>query len=613
MKTILWVLGAALGCALRVTAASTFAETNSIPIPPGADWSFATVVAMNGNTAVVTAPYESTDNPYAGAAYVFVNSAGSWTLQARLTPPAPASYEQFGMSAAINGNTIVIGSYGSSGAQSGAAYVFSRSGTAWSFSQELSAPDILDFQVFGTSVAVSGDTIAVGAFSDTGDAWYAGAVYAFVRSGGTWVLQQKITATEPVAGELLGYSVAIDGDTIAAGAPFADFYTGVAYVFTRGADGWSQRARLTVAEITPGAMLGNSIALSGNTVLCGAPMDANAGLERAGAAYVFTLDGEAWTAARILPSDPYALRLFGWSVAILGNTAIVGSPREIDNDGNFTTRAAYIFSRTDNIWSEQQRITSSNIADSYQSYGISVAIGLGRIIVGDPIYGSASAVYVYEAPLNTAPTITSTQPLQTFYCVLGALPVSAYVEVSDVDGDELTVVWSVNGVPFDTTTLAAGTTQVAVPLTSAAVGLFAGTNVFEVVVSDGKVTASVQSFAVLVPDTQAPIVASTTATPDTLIRSGKMVPVQVTVEASDDCSTTTSRITDVLVTDTVSGRGSKKPSGTTDPVWQITGPLSIDIDTHVVGPITRVYTLVIETTDASGNATTSTVDVTILK
>jgi hypothetical protein len=593
-------------CALRLVAASNFSLTNEFTAPPTAGASFGAAVALSGNTLVVSAPDEEVDFLIAGAAYVFVNTNGSWVEQARLVAPQPMDFEFFGSSIAVNGDTIVIGSYGNPETQAGAAYVFARSGESWSLQQQLVPSDAADFQLFGASVAVSGDTIAVGAFSDASPAApNAGAVYAFVRNGVTWTQQQKIIAAVPVPGELLGYSVAMEGDNIAAGAPYADDFAGAAYFFTRSGGVWSQQARLVAPNGFPGALMGSSIALSGGTILSGAPEDDNGINERAGSAHVFAYDGASWLYTKLVPPNPFPRRFFGQAVAINGDIAVVGADGERDEFDIFTVREAYVFSRSGNVWSQQQQLTPGNAVDAPQSFGTSVAMSAGRIVLGDVVQAaSGSAAYVYESSQNTAPTIVCSQPLQTFYCVTSRVPVSASVQVADADADALSVVWAINGVPFEAITLNGGSTNV-VPLTSSNVLLAAGTNVFEVTVSDGKQSVLCQSFAVLVPDTQPPTISSVAATPGIVKHGGKMTTVQVAVSASDDCSAVTSRITNVLITDLGVAKGGK-PSG---PDFQITGPLTVQLSGQGSSKVNRTYTIVVETTDASGNVTTGSVQV----
>jgi hypothetical protein len=610
MKYIL-CLGAALGCVLHSAIAATFDSQTKVPLPPNADVSFGSAVALSGNTMVTGAPYEDGDVFAAGAAYVFVNTNGTWVQQARLVSPQPMEFEFFAGAVAISGDTIVIGSFGDPETQAGAAYVFVRSGETWSLAQELAPSDPELYQLFGYSVAVSADTIAVSAFSSASASTpYAGAVYVFGRNGGVWAEQQKITAAIPVAGELLGSSIALDGQWIVAGAPYADDFAGAVYVFERGGSAWTQKARLSAAVPFQGAAMGSSVAISGNTVIAGAPNEWINDLEDAGSAHVFAFDGAAWFSAKLVASDPLPDRCFGRSVAIHDDVAVVGADGERDMFDVFTTRGAYVFTRGNNGWVETQRLVPANASPNTRHYfGASVAMSGNRIAVGDRTgFPIDSAVYVFETAANTAPAATCA-PGQTIECVLGTAPVSVSAQVSDADAEELTVVWSINGVPVHTESVSAESSRAGVTLNSPSASLAPGSYVFEVTVSDGKEIVRCESTVLLKADSQPPVISSISATPSTLANGGTPVTVQVTVAANDNCSAPTSGIINVIVTETST---SKKPEKPAKPEWQITGPLSVELAAQGGGgKKTRTYTLVIETTDGSGNVSSGSVNVTV--
>jgi hypothetical protein len=604
-------LGIFLACMLQSAAAATFDSQTKVPLPPGAESSFAAAVAVSGNTFVAGAPYEDGDLFAAGAAYVFVNTNGGWTQQARLVSPEPLEFETFGSAVAVSGDLIVIGSYGDPYTQDGAAYVFVRTGETWSFAQRLNPSDPAPFQLFGFSVAANSDTLAVGALSDVGTETYAGAVYVFARSGGTWVEQQKLVAAAPLAGELLGYSVAIDGQNIAAGAPYADGFAGAAYVFSRNGSQWSQSARLNYVNATSDALMGSSIALSGNTLVAGAPSDENdlgSLAFEAGSAHVFSFDGASWSHAKLVASNPFPRRRFGQAVAINGDVVVVGADGEIDAFDVFTARGAYVFTRTAGAWAEAQQLTPPGAANTLHFFGSSVSMSGNRLVIGDSTaFPIDSAVYVFDSALNTAPTVTCA-PAQQIDCVVGTAPVSLSVQVADTESDALTVIWSVDGVPFAITNLSAGITAAGLTLSSPDVALGVGSHLFEVSVSDATETVRCESTASLRADTESPIISSITATPGSLAQGGKPVVVQVNVTATDNCSAVTSRIVNVIVTDS----GSGKPAKTTHPPYLVTGPLTVELDAQGAGgKKIRTYTLVIESSDAVGNVTSGSVDVSV--
>ena len=158
--------------------------------------------------------------------------------------------------------------------------MFVRSGTAWSQQAELTAADGAANDYFGTSVAISGSTVVVGAPSKNSST---GAAYVFVRSGTAWSQQAELTAADGASGDSFGTSVAISGTTAMVGAPSKDSSTGAAYVFARSGTAWPQQAKLTAADATAGDQFGYWVGISGPTAVVGAP-NRNSGT---GAAYAF--------------------------------------------------------------------------------------------------------------------------------------------------------------------------------------------------------------------------------------------------------------------------------------------------------------------------------------
>ena len=157
-----------------------------------------------------------------GSAYVFVRSGGVWSQQQKLEASDAAADDRFGFSVAISGETVVVGAPGDDGAagiDQGSAYVFVRSGGVWSQQQKLLASDAAADDDFGSSVAISGETVVVGApWDDDATGFYQGSAYVFVRSGGVWSQQQKLLASDAAGGDAFGFSVAISGETVVVGA-----------------------------------------------------------------------------------------------------------------------------------------------------------------------------------------------------------------------------------------------------------------------------------------------------------------------------------------------------------------------------------------------------------
>jgi len=320
-------------------------------------------VAIHGDTVVVGASEADPGGTNAaGAAYVFVKPVGGWsgnlTQSAKLTASDKGLDDHFGNSVAISGDTIVVGAaYSDFGAyrETGAVYIFARPGGGWSGnltqSAQLTASDKGQFDHFGRSVAIDNATVVVGAFTaDPSGSFDAGAAYVFVKPGGGWsgnlTQNAKLTAADKGANDLFGSSVAISGDAVLVGAVDADpgglVDAGAVFVFVKPGGGWSgnltQNAKLTAADKVAGDEFGSPLAISGDTAVVGGG---------AGAVYVFVKQGGGWSAgltqsAKLVAPEKAQVDSFGWSVAISGVIIAVGAVTA-DTGGKVDAGAAYVF------------------------------------------------------------------------------------------------------------------------------------------------------------------------------------------------------------------------------------------------------------------------------
>jgi len=354
-------------------------------------------IAVEGDTAIVGAP-ASVGNGELGVAYVFVRSGSTWLLQQKLRTQNPNSFdsENFGWSVALSGNTIVVGApFDSTGVfLAGSAYVFVRSGTVWTAQQRLRAPDAAAGDRFGYSVSVSSNTIVVGADAGTYEQGGPGGAYAFIRTGSNWSLQQKLLAADPLAGAWLGNSVSLVGDTVVVGAPRAlnpaSVASGAAYVFARSGTVWSQQQKLYAADGKVADFFGASTSLSGTTTLIGAPYH-GLNLGGGGAAYMFVRLGLTWSQEQQLLPPPGSVTLdFGRGVAIVGDLAVVGAPQD-DSVAGTDTGSAYVFNRFGSTWTQSARLLDSGGATRDQ-LGYAVAASGGVVMVGAPAVDEGGAV-----------------------------------------------------------------------------------------------------------------------------------------------------------------------------------------------------------------------------
>jgi hypothetical protein len=323
---------------------------------------YSVALSGDGNTALIGAFNESTSPTTTnGAAYVFTRTGSAWTEQAKLLAGDKATSDNFGASVALSsdGNTALIGAYLESTSPTttnGAAYVFTRTGSAWTEQAKLLASDKVTGDYFGSSVALSsdGNTALIGASGeDTSPTTINGAAYVFTRTGSAWSEQAKLLAGDKATSDYFGYSVAIssDGNTALIGAYFESTSptsgNGAAYVFTRTGSAWSAQAKLLAGDKASSDYFGYSVALSanGNTALIGAYFESTSPTSGNGAAYVFTRTGSAWTEqAKLLAGDKANNEQFGYSVALSadGNTALIGVYGE-DTSPTTNNGAAYVF------------------------------------------------------------------------------------------------------------------------------------------------------------------------------------------------------------------------------------------------------------------------------
>jgi hypothetical protein len=450
---------AATGTGFQPLVDPTFAQQAYLKASntdPG-DW-FGWSVAVSGDTMVVGANREASNatgvngdqsnntRNLSGAAYVFVRAGNSWVQQAYLKASNTGGGDQFGEFVAISGDTIVIGAVGedssatgvngnqadNSAESAGAAYVFVRSGSTWTQQAYLKASNTQAFDLFGSSLAISGNTIVVGAYQEdsasTGvngnesnnGASNAGAAYVFVRTGDTWTQQAYLKASNTGAGDNFANSVAISSNTVVVGAVLEDSFatgingnqssesaldSGAAYVFVRAGNTWTQQAYLKASNTTDiySAFFGESVAIADDTVVVGATGESSSArgvngnqsdyqASSAGAAYVFVRSGGTWAQqAYLKASNTRTFYVFGNSVALSGNTAVIGSRNEASsatgvngNQSNVSAvgaGAAYTFIRTGSTWRQVAYLKASN-TESTDYFGRSVSVSGGAVVIG---------------------------------------------------------------------------------------------------------------------------------------------------------------------------------------------------------------------------------------
>jgi uncharacterized protein (TIGR03437 family) len=460
---------------------------------------FGHAVAVDGRTVVVGAWAEDsaatgvdgnesdTSALRSGAAYVFFWDGAGWRQQAWLKASNTEAEDQFGWSVAISGETVLIGAPGEDGRatgvngdqadngirDSGAVYVFQRSGTTWSQQAYLKASNTGPDDRFGWAVAIDGETAVVGAWAEDSAATGvngnqmdnslidAGAAYVFLRSGMGWSQQAWLKASNTDSSDNFGIGVAIAGETIVVGAHGESSAAtsgngdqtdnsapdaGAAYVFVRNGTTWRQQAWLKASNAAPGDIFGFVVAINGETIIVGAPLEDNdatgingdqngARAYDSGAAYVYVRNGLTWSQqAYLKASNTGANDTFGRAVAIHGGTVVIGADGEdsaatgVDGDQSSNLApgagAAYLFNRSGVTWSQTAWLKASNTGEG-DRFGCAVAVFGGTIVVGaeeedssaagidgegaDNYASDTGAVYLMAGPV-TLPEITGLTP-----------------------------------------------------------------------------------------------------------------------------------------------------------------------------------------------------------
>ena len=355
---------------------------------------FGQSVSISGTTAIVGAHYDGDNGGRLGSAYIFEQSGGVWSQIAKLTASDGGGGDQFGSSVSISDNLAIVGAVGDNdnGIDSGSAYIFERSGGTWSQVAKLTASDGAFSDYFGASVSISGTAAIVGSNN-------AGSAYVFERSGGTWSQVAKLSNGE--GGDRFGSSVSISDNTAIAGASGDDVRgndSGSAYIFEKTDGTWNQVAKLTASDGAAEDIFGLSVSVSNNVAIVGARYDDDKG-EKSGSAYVFEESGGTWSqVAKLIANDGAAGDVFGASVSISGTTAIVGAWG--DEDKGDDSGSAYIFERSGGTWSQVAKLTASDGA-AQDKFGRSVSISGIAAIVGahqhSDVGDNSGSAYIFDA------------------------------------------------------------------------------------------------------------------------------------------------------------------------------------------------------------------------
>ncbi|MEI7849657.1 MAG: hypothetical protein WCK35_27930 [Chloroflexota bacterium] len=378
---------------------------------------FGSSVAISGDSAVISNLYE---NGGQGAVYVYKRVNGIWLRAARLSASDGGVNDKFGFSVAISGDTIVVGEPYNFPSSIGQVYVFVKPAGGWSDMTQtaiLTASGGVSADLFGYSVGVSADTVVVGASQAFVNQ---GAAYVFVKPPSGWVNHTetaKLTSSDGGLNDEFGYSVAISKNTIAVGATShtrgANAAQGTVYVFSKPGGGWvtaTQTVSLVALDGAAFDRLGASVAISGDTIVAGAYGDTITYANQ-GSAYVFVKPGSTWNSlgatisqsAKLVASDGAVNDFLGLAIAINGNSVVVGKPFSNSNQGS-----VYVYLKPNSNWTgtvtQAAKLTASDGVGG-DSMGNALGMDGNTILVG--AYGAdiglnigQGAAYFYSSYVN---------------------------------------------------------------------------------------------------------------------------------------------------------------------------------------------------------------------
>ncbi len=400
-------------------------QAKLVPKDGAANDYFGHAVAIDGHTAVVGTRLDDDNGQESGSAYVYVRDAFGWSLEAKLIASDGKPADQFGHSVAVSGDTILVGAiaHSAAGPSSGAAYVFVRSAQAWTQEAKLEPSDLASGDQFGSSVALDTDTALIGAFAEDEKANGAGAAYIFTRNANTWTQEAKLLAPDGAIDDRFGSSASLSGETALIGAYLDDDQgsgSGSAYTFVRKSGIWEYEAKLTPMLGSATDWFGYSLSLSGDTALIGCHLDDDKGPE-SGSAFVFSRTQGTWTQeAKLMADDGATFDNFGISVAIDGDIAIIGAQDE-DEKGQ-SAGAAYVFTRLTGLWTQHTKLLAPDGAAN-DDLGRSAALSGTTAIVGSMLDDDkgldSGAAYVFAFGLPIGNACGSSNDCTTGFCVDG--------------------------------------------------------------------------------------------------------------------------------------------------------------------------------------------------
>lgn len=365
-----------------------------------------TSCAISGEYAVVGAPSDSVNNAAnCGSAIVFKIENGTWVQKARLVAPDPKSWEKFGISVTIEDANIVVG--GSSAyigaTQQGAAYYFTRTGETWTFQQKIFANDGEYGADFGNTVQLQGNSLFVGSKDKkVGNNTEQGVVYVLTKSGNTWSHLTQLKANDGLAGDMFGSSLAVSQNTIVVGAPKDDdaqYNQGSFYIFSRSGNTFTFQKKFSSAGLPDYAEFGTAVSIDGDYIVCGVPGADMLSDWKRGMVFLYKRTAGEWSQLTVIYTNGASeIMGFGSSVKLKNGFLVVGAPNE-SVDGFRLKGAVHIYKFNPDYPSNLvRRLTDPDGLDAdyfgsaFDFYGNNIVIGAKGASAGIPANGNTGRV-----------------------------------------------------------------------------------------------------------------------------------------------------------------------------------------------------------------------------
>ncbi|PCK30479.1 FG-GAP repeat protein [Pseudoalteromonas piscicida] len=325
--------------------------------------------------------------------------------QQKLLPDGGKAEEQFGYSVAIDGNTALVGAHKvdtDNLKDAGAAYIYTFGTSGWQQQAKLTSTPPYAGDTLGGNVALKNNIAMLGAINRDGKVENAGAVFAFERTKNSWVQKQMLTANDAKTGDAFGQSIALTEQFLVIGAPHSDAPhkdSGSAYVYVRENNTWRFQSKLTANDGAAGDLFGISVAIDGTTILVGADLN-DEKAEKAGAVYAYQFDGKKWgLQAKLTANDGAKTDIFGVRVAISGDTALISARRDDIKGVGKDAGSAYLFDRVNGEWKQTQKLVAPDAkADDRFARGVALTKDTALITAmhHDEKGNNTGALYVYK-------------------------------------------------------------------------------------------------------------------------------------------------------------------------------------------------------------------------